>query len=330
MSRSIAFGLTLFAALVVGPGLAAETPRSSKEDPGAAPLPVAVPGAFDVETLASGVHLFRPRGGSRTHANSLVVDLEDGLLVVDAQPTPAAARDLLAALEARSGKSVRFLVLTHPHAVSSGGADAFPRSAIRIASRGYRDAVADSGFDYLAALRSVPGIPETLDWERPRAALILFGRTRIEEAGRSVILLPVPEAHSPGDLIVFLPEDGLVAAGGLPFPDRAPYAGSATVSGWLAQLNHLVAMAPRRVVGVRGPAQDVDALRAQRDALQWLIETVEEAVADGVDDEAMSSHVRADPGLTRHLASGNAAHLDLLVGRATAEARDRRRRLGLE
>ena len=33
-------------------------------------------------------------------------------------------------------------------------------------------------------------------------------------------------------------------------------------SGWLAQLNHLVAMAPRRVVGVRGPAQDVDALRA--------------------------------------------------------------------
>jgi hypothetical protein len=44
----------------------------------------------------------------------------------------------------------------------------------------------------------------------------------------------------------------------------------------------------------------------------------------------MSAHVRAEPDLTRHLASGAAAHLDLLVERATLECRERRRSLGLE
>ncbi len=296
----------------------------------ATPLPEGREGEFDVETLAPGVHLFRPSGRSVTHANSLVVDLGAGLLVVDAQPTPRGARDLLAAIAARSSVPIRYLLFSHPHAVASGGASAFPASVVRIASRGYREAVADTGYDYLGELRDRPGIEPSLDWERPMPDLVLFGRTRIEDSRQPVILLPVAHAHSPGDLVVFLPEAGVVAAGDLAFSNSAPYAGAARVSGWLSQLNALMTLGPRRITATRGPAMDVDSLRAQRNALVWLQGTVDELLADDPPQDDLAAAVRNAEGASRHFAFRSVEEFDLLVARAIEEARERRRQAGLE
>jgi len=318
---------TILAGLVAGLAtLAFADPSSDAAAPGASALAP----AFRVLTVAPGVDLYAPDGRGPDHANSLVVELEDGLLVVDAQPTPAAARDLLAAIAARTDRRVRFLVFTHPHAVSSGGADAFPRDVVRFASRGYRDAVADSAYDYLGELRGIAAVPESIDHERPRAGVVLFGRTRIEDARRTAILLPVGDAHSPGDLIVFLPEDGVVAVGDLAFADRDPFAGSARISAWIAQLNQLASLHPRAVVPLRGPPVEPEDLNAQRAALEWLVRTVEELVEEGVADADIPVRIRQDPELGGRLASGPASHLPLLVERAIAEVRDRRRQQGLE
>ena len=307
------------------------------EAPGVGPLetaPAIVPegraSAFEVELIAPGVHLFRPADRALTHANSLVVDLRNGLMVVDAQPTPRAAIDLLAAIAARSSSPIRYLVFSHPHAVASGGASAFPASVVRIASRGFRDAIADTEYDYLGELRDRPGIEPSLDGERPVPDLVLFGRTRIEDPRQPVILLPVAQAHSPGDLVVFLPEAGVVAAGDLPFSDRAPYAGVARVSGWLSQLNALMTLAPRRVTAVRGPSMDIDALRAQRNALVWLQGTIEELFAKDVLPDEMPALVRASEAAPRHFEYRTDEAFDLLVTRVIEETRERRRQAGLE
>src|SRR5437773_9358124 len=82
----------------------------------AAPIPTARRGDFDVETLAAGIHVYRNATAGLAGANSLVVERADGVLVVDAQPTPAAAKALLGAIAADVKKPVRYLILTHPHA----------------------------------------------------------------------------------------------------------------------------------------------------------------------------------------------------------------------
>jgi glyoxylase-like metal-dependent hydrolase (beta-lactamase superfamily II) len=145
-----------------------------------------------------------------------------------------------------------------------------------------------------------------------------------------VILLPVAQAHSPGDLVVFLPEASVVAAGDLPFSDRAPYAGVARVSGWLSQLNALMTLAPRRVTAVRGPSMDIDALRAQRNALVWLQGTIEELFAKDVLPDEMPALVRASEAAPRHFEYRADEAFDLLMTRVIEETRERRRQAGLE
>ena len=201
------------------------------------PDPVGDAGAFQVRTISRGIHLFRPAQATGRHTNSLVIERRDGLLVVDAQPTKEAGLDLLAAISKVSATPVRYLVFTHPHVEASGGSDAFPAEVLRIASRGYRDAVADPEFGFQSEWRAYRGITEPSGSEedspepqrRPVATLTLMGRTRLEDPLHPIVLLPIPHTHSPGDLLVYEPRAEIVAVGDLVFNNRNPYAGHARV-----------------------------------------------------------------------------------------------------
>lgn len=72
---------------------------------------------FVLQELATGVHaaLVVPRPPHYAFANSLIVDLGDGLLVVDTQQSPGAAAALIAEIRRRWKVPVRFVVNTHWH-----------------------------------------------------------------------------------------------------------------------------------------------------------------------------------------------------------------------
>lgn len=288
-------------------------------------------GAFRMQTLAPGVNLFRPVS-PRGYTNSLVFERTDGLLVVDAQPTPAAARDLLAAIARTSSKPVRYLVFSHPHSESSGGSAAFPEGTLRIASRGYRDAAADPEYDFALEMRTRWG-EEMLapEFDRSAAALVLFGRTRLEDEMNPLILLPVPHAHSPGDLLVFQPDTGIVAAGDLLFHSGGPFAEHARISTWLAQLNHLITLAPKWIVPMRGAAREPGQVRQQRDALIWLRNQIDEAFVNKIEMEAIPDTILESEQLSRHFNPGQGVELIRgLIVRQLEETVKRRREMGLE
>lgn len=72
---------------------------------------------FRVEPLAEGVWagIVLERPDAYAFANSLVVEGEDGILVVDTQQSPTAARALIREIRARSDRPVRWVVNTHEH-----------------------------------------------------------------------------------------------------------------------------------------------------------------------------------------------------------------------
>jgi glyoxylase-like metal-dependent hydrolase (beta-lactamase superfamily II) len=287
--------------------------------------------AFQVQTLEPGIHLFRPVS-ARGYTNSLVFERNDGLLVVDAQPNPSAARDLLAAIARVSAGPVRYLVFSHPHADSSGGSPAFPEGTLRIATLGYRDAVADPEYDFRAETKARWGEESGPSLSGPpQATLVLFGRTRLEDPSNPLILLPISHAHSPGDLLVFQPDAGVVAAGDLLFHAGNPFAGHARVSTWLAQLNHLITMAPKWVVPMRGSVREPGQIRKQRDALIWLRGQVEEAFVDKTAADEIPGLILQSDQLSRHFHPG--AGRELLRGlivRQVEETLEQRKRMGLE
>jgi glyoxylase-like metal-dependent hydrolase (beta-lactamase superfamily II) len=96
-----------------------------------------------LEVLANGVYALTAEGDPNVGA----VEGEDFVVCIEARATPAAARNWLTQLRRHTDKPVRYLVLTHYHAVRVLGASAFAAANIitsdatarLIAERGQQD-----------------------------------------------------------------------------------------------------------------------------------------------------------------------------------------------
>ena len=288
--------------------------------------------AFTVEALADGVHLFRPAAARTDLTNALVVERGDGLLVVESQPTPEAAREFLAALRSVSDAPPRYLVLSHPHAESAGGASAFPGQTMIIGTDGCRTALEDPEFDFGAEARLRWTGPEAWD-DPPRVTptLLLHARTILDDPVRPVELLPLSRSHTSGDLMVWLPEENLYYAGAVFAFDRNPYAADGYVAGWIAILNSVAKNRPSILVPLRGPAADVRELRATRDAFAWMRGRIDIGFVDGLDAGRIPAAVLGSDGIEERFdleASPN--FVRGLIERSVAEAVKNRQRRGYE
>ena len=74
-----------------------------------------------LEVLAEGVYALTAEGDPNIGA----IEGEDFVVAFEARATPAAARDWLARLREHTDKPVKYLVLSHYHAVRVLGASAF-------------------------------------------------------------------------------------------------------------------------------------------------------------------------------------------------------------
>ncbi len=240
--------------------------------------------AFRIQKLDEGIELYLPTAGTPELTNSLVVEREDGVLVVGAQPSPEAARRLLALIDARTGKPVRYLVYPHSHADAAGGGSAFPDSVLVIGSARCHQALEDPEYDFGAEARLRSDDPS--NWvEPPRRppSLVLTSAAVLDDPRNPVEVLPASPGHSPGDLAVSLSKSDIHFVGAVLFPDRAPYGSQAQVKRWLSTLNHLLRKRPKTLIPLHGPIVDLESARAQRDALSWLQSQITEGIVDRLD-----------------------------------------------
>jgi glyoxylase-like metal-dependent hydrolase (beta-lactamase superfamily II) len=274
----------LAAALVACAGARAEEPRRI--------------GGFEVRAVAAGVHLFRNVAADSPGENSLVIERKDGLLVVDAQPTPAAARALLAAIAGVSRAPVRYLVYTHPHVDATGGASAFPKEVLVVASRGTHDLLADPAYDAGAEVR-LRAQGSTAWVEPPRVLPVLYAEAPIvlDDPERKVIVVPLPQAHSRGDLWVEIPSSGVIAVGDLMTGDRNPYGAESDPGAWVAALNDLARGPEPTIVPLSGPPVGPLEVRRFRDGLAWIRMRVQGAFTDLVPRERIVPLALEDPKL---------------------------------
>jgi len=99
--------------------------------------------------------------------------------------------------------------------------------------------------------------------------------------GTSFELLKVGPAHTPGDSLVWLPEQGIVFSGDVVYVGRMlsvrPYSKSGQ---WIEAFERMAALEPRIVVPGHGPATDL--ARARAEALDYLV-FLREAVGELMD-----------------------------------------------
>lgn len=233
--------------------------------------------------------------------NTGIVIGDDAVLVVDTQATPVMAEDVIRRIRAVTDKPVRYVVLSHYHAVRVLGATAYRAEQV-IASRDTYDLIVERGeadmkseierFPRLfRAVESVPG----LTWPT-----IVFERSLTLWLGKlEVRILQLGRGHTKGDTVVWLPKDRILFSGDLVEYDATPYAGDCYFEDWPATLDALAALKPAKLVPGRGAAlktpEDVArGLAGTRAFVAELYAAVKRGVAAGKDLSAIYREVMAE------------------------------------
>jgi len=180
-------------------------------------------------------------------------------------------------------KPIRYVVLTHYHAVRVLGASAYGATHV-IASQDTRDLIVERGEqDYASevgrfprlfrAVESIPG----LTWPN----VTFRGEMRVWLGRTEVQLLQLGRGHTKGDTVAWLPASEVLFSGDLVEFGATPYTGDAYLTDWPATLDRLAALNPQALVPGRGDAV------TGRDNCRIAIEQTREFVSE------LLSNVRA-------------------------------------
>jgi glyoxylase-like metal-dependent hydrolase (beta-lactamase superfamily II) len=226
-----------------------------------------------LEVLADGVYALTAEGDPNVGA----IAGEDFVVAFEARATPVAAREWLARLREHTDKPIRYLVLSHYHAVRVLGASAFDADVIvahentraLIAERGKQDW--ESEFGRMPRLFKEPGSIPGLTW--PTATFndrmtIPLGRDRGD-----LVLQYCGRGHTEGDIVAWLPRQRVLFAGDLVEAQAALYTGDAFHSDWsTGTLDAVAALGAEALVGGRGAvAHGRDAVEAAVDQTRGFL-----------------------------------------------------------
>jgi glyoxylase-like metal-dependent hydrolase (beta-lactamase superfamily II) len=206
-----------------------------------------------LEVLADGVYALTAEGDPNVGA----IEGEDFLVCFEALATPVAAREWLAVLRRHTDKPVKFLVLSHYHAVRVLGASAFD-AAVIVAHEHTRELIAERGeqdweseYGRMPRLFKEPASIPGLTW--PTAAFA--DRFTIDLGGDrgDLVLQYCGRGHTEGDIVAWLPRHRILFAGDLVEAHAALYTGDAFHRDWSTRtLDTVAAFGAETLVGGRG------------------------------------------------------------------------------
>jgi glyoxylase-like metal-dependent hydrolase (beta-lactamase superfamily II) len=204
------------------------------------------------DELGPGLYAYTAEGDP----NSGVIVGSDGVVVIDAQATPAMAREVQARIATVTSLAVKQVVLSHYHAVRVLGASGYPAHSIicsdvtrdMIAERGQQDMDSEIG-RFPRLFRGRDGIPG-LTWPTHT----FHQRMTLWLGEREAQVIHIGRAHTAGDTIVWLPKEKVLFAGDTVEFGATPYCGDAHFTDWPGTIRKLRALGAEKMVPGRGRA----------------------------------------------------------------------------
>jgi cyclase len=227
---------------------------------------------FDIKPLADGVYAAIAKPAYKVNCNAAIIFLGDSVLVVDTHSKPSAARALIEQIKKITDKPVRYVVNTHFHWDHYQGNQAYPSSwplgVEIISSAATRENIEQRGIprvkheiatmpaqietlkadlakasdpkqkeqiqsnlrqaeDYLSELKSMQFTLPTMTFDR---SLILYRKNRTVE------ILWLGNAHTNGDVWVFLPKEKILICGDA-LHGWTPFMGDSYPYDWIKTLD---------------------------------------------------------------------------------------------
>ena len=140
--------------------------------------------------------------------NTGIIIGDDAVLVLDTQATPVMAQDVIRRIREVTDKPIKYVLLTHYHAVRVLGASAYGAQQI-IASQDTRDLIVERGEQDKASeigrfprlFQNVESVPPGLTWP----TITFIGKMTLWLGSLEVQLLQLGRGHTKGDTVAWLP-----------------------------------------------------------------------------------------------------------------------------
>jgi cyclase len=321
-------GVLLGAIWAMGAGI----PVVARAQMGGAPAYVGK--AYRFDKIADGVYYATATGSMITGGNNTVIVNDRDVVLVDANTTPAAAREMLAEIKMITDKPVRWVINTHFHYDHTDGNSVYGPDVEIIGTDYVRDMLANHDVLRIEPFKtSVGSLPTQIEALEKQAAaekdpakrtdleqqvkatqaeieqikevkptpptLTYSSKLTLYRGDREIQLLFLGRGHTNGDTVVFLPKEKIVCSGDL-MESRLAYMGNGVFDEWIKTLDALKELDFTTVLPGHGaPFHDKSLITAYQSYLQDLITQVAELRRKGLTADEAAQKV----DLTSHAAA---------------------------
>ncbi len=234
--------------------------------------------------------------------NTGVIITDDAVLICDTLATPVMAQRLIAEIRKVSAAPIKYVVLSHYHAVRVLGASGYKAEGMQqiIASQGTYEMIVERGAqDMMSEYERFPRLFQNFDsipgltWP----TLVFKQEMTLWMDGLEVQLKHSGAGHTRGDAIAWIPSQKICFSGDLVEYNAGVYTGDAQLEEWPATLAAIRALGAEKIVPGRGPALTTPAEIARgldytTDFVTTLLASAKEAVAAGMNLKQAMAHVR--------------------------------------
>jgi len=270
---------------------------------------------FEFRKVADGVTIAVAAPAYKVNCNTVIIELDDGLMVVDSHSKPSAARVVVERLRDFTAKPVRYVVNTHFHWDHWQGNEVYPaaypnvevitnditrEAMVRKSLKRIQDHIrampaeitklqadlatatgADQRAELQSNLRQAEAYFAEIQALRPALPTIAFENTmRLFKRDREIHLHYLGRAHTEGDVFVHLPREKLVVTGDAVI-GWTPFMGDGYPEDWARTLTRLEQLDFNQMLMGHGEPAGKDWLRSFRSYVEDLVEAVRREAAAG-------------------------------------------------
>ena len=232
----------------------------------AAPLPVPTVQKINERVYALLGPIGLPNKSNQGYmVNATAIIGENGIILVDTGFTDEIGQHLARALAKVTPKPVTHIINTHHHGDHHLGNIVFKGAEV-ISTQQCKELVEKTGHDFIEMVQTLSGskFPNT----KPVPASVTVAQdTRTERVidGVRIVLWAPKDSHTPGDLIVYLPDDKVLMSGDILVNQVIPIFSDGHIKTWIATLEDIQKMNVKTIVPGHGPLMTKADVAAMQD-----------------------------------------------------------------
>jgi len=219
-----------------------------------------------VKQLASNIYAYIQSKATWYWNNAGFIVGNDYVVVVDSLATVGLTQQFRDEIRKITDKPIRYLINTHHHGDHTYGNHVFAGATI-ISHANCRHELIGAGTPDPDVWNTIFPEFDFRGIEATPAAITFDRQLTLHVDGQEVRLVHFGPGHTVGDMIVYLPEEGVVFAGDFIFLYSTPLGMEGSFAGWLKNLDAMAKLRAQTYVPGHGPVCGAEGLNLCRDYL---------------------------------------------------------------